>query len=243
MRKNRYLWSSLFRSGSNISLDNSSLLKLIKEVFKWLLQQNVSTPFQHFWLSKLMGFSYEIQYKSGTENKFTDALSRVYNSKLLLMAISVLHSDMEQKLIASYALDGSPVPIFSLHKDYWREKENLLWDLMRISKSLSSNGYTVHLKKDIQGEMPPDRGLDISFIGVVWPSLSPRNTCQASKHETQSLAGLLQPLSLPEEVRVDISMDFIIGLPRSFGKGVIFVVFDRLSKYAHFMALKHPYST
>lgn len=29
---------------------------------KWLLQQKISTPFQHFCLSKLMGFDYEIRY-------------------------------------------------------------------------------------------------------------------------------------------------------------------------------------
>ena len=37
-------------------------------------------------------------------------------------------------------------------------------------------------------------------------------------------------------------MDFIEGLPKSYGKDVIMVVVDRLTKYAHFMALKHPYS-
>ncbi|CAM8978532.1 unnamed protein product [Rhodiola kirilowii] len=37
-------------------------------------------------------------------------------------------------------------------------------------------------------------------------------------------------------------MDFIDGLPLSFGKSVIFVVVDRLSKAAQFMALAHPYS-
>jgi len=37
-------------------------------------------------------------------------------------------------------------------------------------------------------------------------------------------------------------MDFIKGLPISYGKQVIFVVVDRLSKAAHFMALSHPYS-
>jgi hypothetical protein len=38
-------------------------------------------------------------------------------------------------------------------------------------------------------------------------------------------------------------MDFVDGLPKSQGKSVIFVVVDRLTKYSHFMALKHPYST
>ena len=37
-------------------------------------------------------------------------------------------------------------------------------------------------------------------------------------------------------------MDFNYALPNSFGKTVIFVVVDRLSKEAHFIALSHPYS-
>lgn len=37
-------------------------------------------------------------------------------------------------------------------------------------------------------------------------------------------------------------MDFIDGFPKLFGKSVIFVVVDRLSEAAHFMALSHPYT-
>lgn len=39
-----------------------------------------------------------------------------------------------------------------------------------------------------------------------------------------------------------ISIDFVDGLPFSNGKISILVVVNRLSKYAHFIALKHPYS-
>lgn len=38
-------------------------------------------------------------------------------------------------------------------------------------------------------------------------------------------------------------MDFIKALPKSKGKDTIWVLMDRLTKYAHFIFLTHPYST
>lgn len=42
---------------------------------------------------------------------------------------------------------------------------------------------------------------------------------------------------------VDVSMDLITGLPRLGGYDVVLVVVDKLSTYAHFMPLSHPYTT
>ena len=65
--------------------------------------------------------------------------------------------------------------------------------------------------------------------------------CQQNKVETIKTSGLLQPLSIPSQHWEEVSMDFIIGLPKSEGKSVIMVVVDRLTKYAHFLALSCPF--
>jgi hypothetical protein len=67
-------------------------------------------------------------------------------------------------------------------------------------------------------------------------------TCQKAKHSQQHPAGLLQPLPIPEGAWQEISMDFIEGLPTSEFCNVIVVMVDRFTKYAHFLAVRHPYT-
>jgi hypothetical protein len=54
---------------------------------------------------------------------------------------------------------------------------------------------------------------------------------------------LLQPLPILEQKWESISMDFITGLPLVQGKDCIYVVVDRLTKFAHFFAISSKYST
>ena len=67
-----------------------------------------------------------------------------------------------------------------------------------------------------------------------------RPVCQLNKSEHTPYPGLLEPLPVPDFAWAHISMDFVEGLPISENKNLILVVVDRFTKYAHFVAMKHP---
>ena len=65
---------------------------------------------------------------------------------------------------------------------------------------------------------------------------------QQVKEKHKHLAGLLQPLPIPEWKWEIISMDFITGLPKNFRQhNSIMVVVEKLSKETHFIPVKSTY--
>jgi hypothetical protein len=69
------------------------------------------------------------------------------------------------------------------------------------------------------------------------------DTCRRVKAIHMKAIGPLQSLSIPTWKWEDISMDFIVGLPRTAkGFDSIWVIIDRLTKIAHFLPVKtdHP---
>ena len=65
---------------------------------------------------------------------------------------------------------------------------------------------------------------------------------QKNKADHQRPAGLLKPLEIPEWKWDDISMDFVVGLPRTQGGyDAIWVIVGRLTKVAHFIPVKENY--
>jgi hypothetical protein len=68
------------------------------------------------------------------------------------------------------------------------------------------------------------------------------DTCRRVKAIHMKTARTLQPLPIPTWKWEDISMDFIVGLPRTTkGFDSIWVIIDRLTKIAHFPPVKTKY--
>lgn len=62
--------------------------------------------------------------------------------------------------------------------------------------------------------------------------------CQQVKAEHQRPAGLLKPLDIPEWKWEHVTMDFVVGLPRTRrGHDAIWVVVDKLTKTSHFLPM------
>ncbi|KAL5560002.1 hypothetical protein UlMin_036213 [Ulmus minor] len=77
---------------------------------------------------------------------------------------------------------------------------------------------------------------DIQRLGL---EIVPRGDFKA---EHQRPSGLLQPLMIPEWKWEHISMDFVMGLPKTLkGYNSIWVIVDRLTKSAHFLPVKNTY--
>jgi len=109
--------------------------------------------------------------------------------------------------------------LLELHTSKVRGHLQFLKTYHRAKKNFFGNG----LKNDVQ------RFMDECLV------------CQQNKVETIKTLGLLQSLSIPSQRWEEVSMDFITRLPKSEGKSVIMVIVDRLTKYAHFCALSHPF--
>ena len=113
----------------------------------------------------------------------------------------------------------------------------------RIMKEAHETPYSVH-----PGATKMYQDLKQSFW---WPKMkndvatfvSKCLTCQKVKAEHQRPGGELQKISIPEWKWDQVTMDFVVGLPRTpSGNDAIWVVVDRLTKSAHFIAIKLSFS-
>jgi len=65
-------------------------IKTNHQSLKYFLEQQISSPAQQKWVTKIFGYDYEIIYKKGKENVVVDALSRKYEEDGSLFSLSFI---------------------------------------------------------------------------------------------------------------------------------------------------------
>ena len=97
--------------------------------------------------------------------------------------------------------------------------------------------------RGLMGHFGVHKTYDTLFEHFYWPSMrkdvekvcASCIACRQAKSKSMP-HGLYMPLPIPSSPWMDISMDFVLGLPRTRrGRDSIFVVVDRFSKMAHFI--------
>jgi hypothetical protein len=226
------------------------------------MTQTIQIPEQQKWLTKLLGYTYEIHYKPGKENVVADALSRVQEPPiegecaLLTFPISTFITQLQSffttnpagtKLMQKALTDPIMQNKFQLKSGllYFRDRlfippeSELTSSLLQEFHSSPTGGHS-----SIQATLAR---LSSTFY---WPGMyrdvkqfvTTCSVCQHNKYSTQSPHGLLQPLPLPQQVWEYISMDFIDQLPPTHNRSCIWVIVDRLTKFAHFIALPSSFT-
>ncbi|KAJ0481982.1 putative nucleotidyltransferase, Ribonuclease H [Helianthus annuus] len=240
-------------------ISNHFIIKTDQKSLKFFLDQKITTPLQHSWMVKLMHYDFEIQYKKGIDNVVADALSRVQGSSLYALSISSFEPLLLERIKSAWNNDhdlsdiiqklqrSEPVGHFEWINGLLRRKGKLV---VANDPSLRKQILQYCHDSPVGGHSGYHATLQRFKGFFYWKGQSKMvrewvrkcTICQQSKYETVASPGLVQPLPVPTCVFSEISMDFIVGLPKSKGKNVIFVVVDRLTKYAHFMGMTHPIS-
>jgi hypothetical protein len=207
-----------------------------------------------------MGYNYKIEYKKGKKNRAADALSRRPQQKHLssisttvpLWVIDIMSSysddpkckELEEQLrinnvvVHNYTLSSGIIRY--KNRIYVGAHSNLRTQLIQAFHDSALGGHSservtyVTLKSLFH--WPGMRSVVSQFIKKCL-------ICQLNKSENVPYPGLLQPLHVPDMAWQHITMDFIEALPKSEGKDTILVVVDKLTKYAHFISLSHPFTT
>jgi hypothetical protein len=240
-------------------VSTSVIIRTDQQSLKYIQEQRLAKGIQHKLLVKLLGYTYRVEYKQGRENRVADALSRATHSKEV-MAISqavpvwkeqVIHSYEEDPhcldLLSKLSIDCQAVPNYSLENSILRYKTKLYIGLTSNLRQQLLDSFHTSALGGHSGERATLKRLQLIFY---WPKMQQMvkeyvqqcPVCQKNKSENIPYPGLLAPLHVPDMAWSHISMDFVEGLPKSQGKNVILVVVDRFTKYAHFIAISHPYT-
>ena len=170
-------------------------------------------------------FPYVIRYKQGKENIVVDALSRRYvlistlDAKLLgFEHIKELYP-LAQDFSKEYACCEK-----AAHDKFFRHEGFLFQENRLCILNCSIRDLLVRESHggELMGHFEVAKTLGVLQEYFYWPNMK-RNvericgrciTCRQAKSQVQP-HGLYTPLPIPSEPWVDLSMDFVLGLPRT----------------------------
>ncbi|GJX69745.1 putative reverse transcriptase domain-containing protein [Tanacetum coccineum] len=218
---------------------------------------------QRRWIELFSDYECEIRYHPGKANVVADALSRKERLKprrVRAMAMTI-QTGMREKIQAaqSEAFKQENILAESLHgldQQMEKKEDESLCFMDRIWVPLVGGVRTVIMDEAHKSKYSVHPGADKMYHDLRdmywWPGMkrdiatyvSKCLTCSKVKAEHQRPSGLLQQPEIPEWKWDKITMDFITKLPRSKnGHDTIWVIVDRLTKSAHFLAIREDYST
>ena len=199
------------------------------------------------WVEFIESFPYVIKYKKGKENVVADALSRKM-SLLTRLEINVLGLEEIKPLYKDDPHFGFPFAKCSIAKGFedFYLHQGFLFKGNKLCIPKSSLRLLLLQEAHgggLMGHFGRDKTYAMLSTHYHWPKMKRDverlvlrcTTCLQAK-STSNSHGLYMPLPIPYAPWSDISMDFVLGLPRSkHGHDSIFVVVDRFSKMAHFI--------
>lgn len=202
------------------------------------------------WVSFLQEYTFVIKHKSGVKNKAADALSRrvclLNTLSYEVIGFDLLPDNYKTNPFFSKVLDEcnfGQKREFTLMDGYLFKGNQLcvpegsLW--LHIIHELHGGGLGGHFGRDKTMALVQERYYWPKMMRDVERYVSRCMTYQQAKGGKQN-SGLYQPLPIPSSSWEDISMDFVLGLPRTKrGNDAIYVVVDRFSKMAHFIPCKN----
>ena len=232
-------WSHYLRSSHFVLHSDHESLKYING------QQKLS-PRHAKWVEFLQSFHFSSKYKDGKSNVVADALSRRYT---LLATLDVRLLGFET--LKDYYHDDGDFGVafekcavgaygeYMLQDGFLFKGNRLCIPKHSIRELLVREAHGGGLA----GHFGIAKTLEILREHFFWPKMLGDVTNIVNKCVTCHMAkssfkpGLYSPLPVPVRPWEDVSMDFIVALPRTQrGKDAIMVVVDRFSKMAHFVA-------